>query len=403
MERTAGNQVTIKENNQRLIIDSLMKLGATSRAELAKRLKLSAPSVSKNINCLLKKNILREIGAGDSIGGRRPILLEFNYNYGYIIGVDLSGQELRLALGNLKSEILEARTIAIADIKSGKAILDIVADNIEEIFAKNRLKIKQLLAIALGFPGTINQDTGYSLALPMWLYIWDEVNIIEELRKRFKAKVIVKNDINLAALGEHYYGVGKNYKNLAYVSVDMGVGAGVIIENNLYEGTRRAAGEIGYFISNIEDLKHENKAVGPLESRIGLPSLVERVKQAVRSRENSIITELTAGDADKVNVRMIEKAIRLKDPYIMKEMAGITFELGMALANISILLDLESIILGGKLVDLGYDFLTPLNAITQKVTPFNTKVFYSALDQNAIIYGAFTIALEHIQENILKK
>jgi N-acetylglucosamine repressor len=110
-------------------------------------------SVSKNRNFLVKKKILSEIGEGDSIGGRRPILLEFNYNYGYIIGVDLSSQDLKIALGNLKSEIIELRKIDISNVKRGKKILDIVSENIIDIFAKNNLKLKQLLVIAVGFPG----------------------------------------------------------------------------------------------------------------------------------------------------------------------------------------------------------------------------------------------------------
>lgn len=401
MERTAGNQGTIKENNQKLIIDTLVKRGATSRAELAKVLKLSAPSVSKNINYLLEKRILREIGEGDSIGGRRPILLEFNYNYGYIIGVDLSSQDLKIALANLNSEIIELRSIDISNIKIGKEILNIVKENIDDIFKKNNLKLKQLLAVALGFPGII-EDTGRLIALPMGLYIWEEVNIKEELKKKFKVEIIFKNDINLAALGECCYGIGKDYQNLAYISVDMGVGAGLILNNTLYEGIRLAAGEIGYLASGIEDAHYDHKKVGPLESRIAIPAIIEKVKQGIINGNASQITELVAGDLNKINVKILEKAIELRDPLVIGEMERVVNLLGVVLANISVLLDLDLIILGGKLIDLGYDFLGPLNEIVGKIVPFNIKVRYSALDQNAIIYGAFTIALEHVHQNILK-
>lgn len=401
MERTAGNQGTIKENNQQLIIDTLVKNGATSRAELAKILKLSAPSVSKNINDLIEKKILIEIGEGDSIGGRRPILVQFNFNYGYIIGVDMSGQDLKIALANLSSEIVELRTLDIANINIGKKILDIIAENIFDIFNKNNIKIEKLLAIAIGFPGII-EDNGRVLALPMWLYLWEDLNIKEELRKRFNVEIIFKNDMNLAALGESVYGVGKEYKNLVFVSIDIGVGAGIILNNTLYEGNRLAAGEVGYFALNIDDVNYNHQSVGPLESRVGIPAIIENIKNGVRHGRSPLIYDLVHGDLTRINSKIIFKAVQCKDPFVMEEMEKVVNVLGVVLSNIIILLDLDLIVLGGKLMDLGYDFITPLDEIVFKIVPFPVRVKSSALEQKAIIYGAFTIALDSIYSNILK-
>jgi Transcriptional regulator/sugar kinase len=180
------------------------------------------------------------------------------------------------------------------------------------------------------------------------------------------------------------------------------VGAGVILNNKLYEGIRLAAGEIGYFALSIEDALHNHQSVGPLESRIGIPAIVENIKKAVGQGRSSVITDLVGGDTTRINVKVVEKAIQRKEPLVMEEMERIVNILGVVLSNISILLDLDLIILGGKLMDLGYDFVTPLNEIITKITPFETRVRSSALNQNAIIYGAFTIALEHVYKNILK-
>ncbi len=401
MERTAGNQGTIKENNQQLIIDTLVKNGATSRAELAKILKLSAPSVSKNINDLIERKILIEIGEGDSIGGRRPILVQFNFNYGYIIGVDMSGQDLKIALANLSSEIVELRTIDIANVNIGKRILDIIAQNIFDIFNKNNIKIEKLLAIAIGFPGII-EDNGRVLALPMWLYLWEDLNIKEELRKTFNVEIIFKNDMNLAALGESVYGVGKEYKNLVFVSIDIGVGAGIILNNTLYEGNRLAAGEVGYFALNIDDVNYNHQSVGPLESRVGIPAIIENIKNGVRQGRSALVYDLVHGDLNCINSKIIFKAVQGKDPFVMEEMEKVVNILGVVLSNTIILLDLDLIVLGGKLMDLGYDFITPLDEIVSKIVPFPVRVRSSALEQKAIIYGAFTIALDSIYRNILK-
>ena len=402
MERTAGNQLMVKENNQQFIIDTLIKKGAASRAELAKNLKLSAPSVSNNIQQLLRQKILLEIGEGDSLGGRRPILLDFNYNYGYLVSVDLSSHNLKIALANLKPEIIELRTIDISAEKNGKNILNIIVKNISDILAKNNLRTKQLLIISFGFPGVINEATGNLIVHPLWLNVWDDINIGEVIRQKFKVEVIIKNDINLAALGELRFGVGRDFRNLVYVSVDMGAGAGIIINNKLFEGTRLAAGEIGYFAATIADMDFDHPHYGPLESRVALPGIINKVKKDLSSGVASQILQLVQGDINKIDIKTIETAIKLKDPYILSEMEQIRDELGVALANISTLFDMEIIILGGKLTDLGYNFLDSLNEIISKLTPLNTRLIYSSLNQNAVIYGAFAAALEYVNNNILR-
>lgn len=401
MKRIAGNQGMVKENNQKMIIDTLMDKGATSRAELAKILKLSAPSVSNNVSELLKKNILLEVGEGKSIGGRRPILLEFNYGYGYIIAIDLSGVYLKIALGNLKSEIVDMKALCISNIHNEIDIIDKIVINIRNILIKNNIKEDKLLAITAGFPGIMDEKTGNLQVPTEWLDILGEVNIKDGIEKYFDTKVMIKNDINLAALGEHCYGSTRYYRNLAYVSVDMGVGAGIILNNKLYEGRRFAAGEIGYFSTRMKDIHYNNKNFGPLESRISILALIKRAKKDMKNGEYSKIIELVEGNIEKIDFEIIEKAIEKKDTYILQVMEEITNELAIVLSNISVLLDLELIIIGGKLMDLPYDFVTPLHEITNRLAPLGMKIKYSSLEQKVVIYGAFAVSLEYVLNNIL--
>ena len=203
-------------------------------------------------------------------------------------------------------------------------------------------------------------------------------------------------------MGELNFGVGRDYRNLVYVSVDMGVGAGIIINNKLFEGARLAAGEIGYFASTIADMDFDHPHYGPLESRVALPGIINKVKKDLNAGAVSQILQLVQGDINKIDIKTIETAIKLKDAYILKEMEQVRDELGVALANIITLFDLEVIILGGKLTDIGYNFLDFLNEIIAKLTPLNTRLIYSSLNRNAVIYGAFAAALEYVNNNILR-
>ena len=136
MKKVLGNQRLVRITNQKLIIDAIRENGLISRAELSKLLKLSLPSVSSNIDRLIKQGLLVEVGEGDSSGGRKPIMLEFNNNYGNIIGIDMAGMEVKVAVSNLKPEILAKMTFAISENSNGEEILQILIEKVSEIISK---------------------------------------------------------------------------------------------------------------------------------------------------------------------------------------------------------------------------------------------------------------------------
>lgn len=237
--------------------------------------------------------------------------------------------------------------------------------------------------------------------MPLWLNVWDDINIENTIKNRFKTKVIIKNDINLAALGESHFGSGVKYKNLMFVSIDMGVGAGIIINDQLYEGSRLAAGEIGYFSSRIEDSNFDHKYYGPLESRISIAGIINNIKNDLNSGCESLINDLTSGKLDEITTKVINEAIRQGDSYVISAMLKVSEELGITLANLAILLDLEFIILGGQLFEFEYDFFAIVSKYVQQLVPLDTKISRSTLEPNAVIYGAFAAGLEYVHNNIL--
>jgi predicted NBD/HSP70 family sugar kinase len=152
----------------------------------------------------------------------------------------------------------------------------------------------------------------------------------------------------------------------------------------------------------LNDVSFFAKGSGPLESRIAIPAVISRVKNEVTNGCSSCILELAQGNAENINLGLISEAVKLKDPYITGVMWDISKELSLAVSNICALLDLELILLGGELMDVGYDFLGPINTIANRLTPLGTKVAYSSLGHNAVIYGTFAIALEYISRKILE-
>lgn len=395
----AGNQRLIREINQNLIVEVIRKHGQMSRAELAKKLKLSAPSVSSNIEQLLKQGILREVGEGDSIGGRRPILLEFNKDYGYIAGIDLSSEDMRIALGDLQGNILEIKHIFLPEEKIGERILSQIIECLNTILDNQNIEKGNLKVIAIGTPGVIDEKSGTLQMAPQFKG-WSQINIRKIIEEKFEAKVIIKNDMNMAAIGEYHYGAGRDLKNIIYISVDLGIGAGVILDGKLYEGQRVAAGEIGYWVTDPIKSKVKKEEVGPLESKIAIPAIVKRIRSDLKKGQKTYIQNLIDGNPDKINFDTFRKAILKGDPYSISILKEITDYLGLAVANICILLDLDRIIFGGEITSLGDDFLDALKVTVDRLTPLPNDLVFSKLGKCSGIYGCFAVALEEFFDHI---
>lgn len=399
MKKLAGNQKLVRTTNQSLIIETVRKSGQISRAELAKALNLSAPSVSNNIDMLLKQNILKEIGEGQSIGGRKPILLEFNNEYGYIIAIDLSGEDIRIVLGDLSGTVLEVNHFNEGLIR--KTSLDHLIKVIHQFLDIRKITRDSLLAVCIGTPGVIDQQTGYFQLAPRFEN-WQNINLKELIKSEFDTEVIVKNDINLAVIGESLYGAGRGFKSLVYISVDFGIGSGIMINHSLYEGKRLAAGDIGYWITCLDDIKEANRKPSVLDSQVTVLALINRAKEDIRSGVKSQLLYLANENVEKITFDLFKKAVMDGDEYCISITRDAAVSLGWAVANISILLDLELVVIGGEITQLGYNFIQPLRATVAQLTPLSTTVVFSELGDKAVIYGAFAEALDYVLKNIVE-
>lgn len=383
MKYKTGNQKLVRLTNQRLIIDLIRSKGLISRAELAKTIKLSAPSVSSIIESLLELDIIKEVGSGDLMGsGRPPILLEFNRDFGYIICIDLATEDICIALGDLQGTIISEQHIFISlEKKIKKEIFNQIMDCIEGMLIQQKIPESRLKVICVGTPGIINKETGFFQMAPRFEN-WDKLNIQQLMEEKFKAKIIIMNDANLALIGENRYGAGISFRNLISLNIDVGIGAAIILNGSLYEGSRFAAGEIGYWISGLPQVNSEGQATWQhLDSVISLHSL----KSKIQNMDNFL------------------RGLEQNDPYYIEILNEMIKHLASAIANIIILLDVELIILAGEVNKLGTWFLDPLNKLVNQLVPLPTTIRNAELANRAGIYGGFSIASDYVMSTILEE
>ncbi|WP_345740675.1 ROK family transcriptional regulator [Metabacillus endolithicus] len=197
-----------------------------SRADIAQRTGLNKATVSSLVNELLTKDFVYESGPGESSGGRRPVLLHYNVNAGYSIGIDLGVNYILGVVTDLKGKILLEKTVKVNEhtfIEVTEQIKQVIHSLIKDL-PKTPYGI---IGIGLGIPGIVDKQGEIRVAPNLG---WKNSDIKTLLEEEFQIPVIVENEANAGAYGEKQFGVGQDYKNIVYVSAGIGIGVEAYIK-----------------------------------------------------------------------------------------------------------------------------------------------------------------------------
>lgn len=220
------------------ILEYMLDYGNTSKVELSKQLNISMPTVLSNVNELMEKGLLTELGELESTGGRKAVLIGLKKDYRYALGVDITANHIGIVLVNLCGEILKHERIRIkfeADISYYSYLEDILKK-----FYNQEIEEK-ILGIGVSLPGIINQKEKIlvkSHALQLENY---SLKIIEQI---IHMPMYFENDANAAMLAENT----QNLKNSIYLSLNNTLGGSLCINGMLFTGQNRKAGEFGHMV-----------------------------------------------------------------------------------------------------------------------------------------------------------
>ncbi len=251
----------VREYNELNILRFIKNEGPMSRADLAKRYKISKAAVSEIITHLLDQGYICEVGMGTStsLGGRKPILLQFNSNSGYVLGVEIRRDHAHVALSDLNAEIYYKETIYFSTGAPLRLIINQIFEIIDKMQLNTWVKKARPLGIGVAVPGLINYKSG-SIQESDTLKGWQGIPIRKMFEDRFGIETVIENDVKSITMGEYRFGYGKNVRNMIYLWIGDGLSAGIIIDGRLYRGISASAGEIGYYdigylIRNSEEYK----------------------------------------------------------------------------------------------------------------------------------------------------
>lgn len=388
-----GNQNFVKETNKKIIIDLLKGTGPLSRADIKKFVNLSSPSISTNVERLLEDRILIESGKSESMGGRKIKFYDINYDLGYVLGIDLSQDEILLGISNLKPQIIATKSISVHK-KYEKNIANIVREA-KNLFEEYKILFDAVVSVVVSSPGVYKDNNKLDYVDSNdWFY---NTNVFEDLKNSFEKPLLVENDVNLAVIAENRAGSGNSFSYMSYIKVDKGVGAGFILENRVLKGKDGVGGEIGF--SLVMD-KSNNKTT--LESYFELRNIHSSVIKDISEGATSSITHLVSGKLENINIDILGKAALMGDEYAklkIKELASI---MSISVSHIICILGLEIVVLGGKIKALGKLFLDELRDNLKSEIPFDTTIAYSNLNEEVGILGGFYLATDKFFDEFYK-
>lgn len=232
----------IKTNNKKRIISLLIKERELTKLDISRKLDISVPTVTTIVGELSEEGLVEEAGVASSTGGRKPVIIRFLPDSRYTIGVDLGRDYIRAVLTNLDSKIIEDRKRELKAIDKDE-ILEVTKELIEELINLDINKNSKFLGIGLSLPGIVNQE---ELKLEVATNFRLKNISFKELQAYFNLPIYLENEANAGALAESKLGIARNLNNLIYVSITEGIGGGIFINNDMYRGRDRRAGEIGH-------------------------------------------------------------------------------------------------------------------------------------------------------------
>ncbi|CAN5519978.1 ROK family protein [soil metagenome] len=375
----------IRRHNGKRILDAIRHHGPISRMALARRAKLSAPTVCALVDDLLdRRGLLRSVGKGASNGGRRPLMVDFNAEFGYVAGVDIGSRSLRFALADLRGHVVcrrENRT----PTSSRDAVLDAICQGIRELFTDAALDPRKLFAIGAGAPGMTDVNTGRVINA-VNLKGWTDVPLRDTLHDAFKVPTTVDNDVNMAALGEQWVGCARDCPNFLFIALGAGVGAGIVVDGRLYRGSRWYAGEISHMHLDHRQWNVDYGARGYLESLTGA--------EAIAQSGVKVLGPASGGKLSADGAAQVFAAARQGNVDARKIVQEVAVYLGTAVANITAVLDPALIVFGGGISHVGEQLFAPVRQVVARIVPNVPEIRLTAVGDDAQLFGSLNSALQ---------
>ena len=378
----ANQSMISRRMSQSAIIQAIASFGPVSRASVAKITGLSKQTVSEIVANLESEGWVRTVGQTEGHVGRRAVVFEISPSAAAVASVDLGGTKVRVALCDLTGNVLAER-VEPTERTGGINVVEQIARMVRQTASDPAGTIGDPRIAVVGVPGVPDPRSGAILLAPNIAGI-DQIDLAGSLRERLGFEVFVENDVNLAALGEHWLGSRGEDDSLVFISVGTGIGAGIVVGGTLLRGSFGAAGEIGFLPFGADPFEAESLKTGALERVAATSAIIDLYKlHSGRTADVPGVFD-AAGDGDTAAIRTLDEVAK---------------QIARAATAIVAVVDPSMIVIGGSIGSRD-ELLSRIIRFASDCYPRTVEIGKSQLGDHATLAGGASIALSHLHISI---
>jgi glucokinase-like ROK family protein len=387
-------EYNVKNFNKHAALDLIrFSAGGMSRADLAERMGLTRAAVSLIVTELLNSGVIQEAEIRSVPSGRPPVMLEINPKLGLVGAIDMGASHMSIAVADFTARILQEFEIPL-DIKNGpKVCLAEANQQLLKLLESQGLSISSISAVGVGVPGPVITEAGMVLAPPI-MPGWDRYPIRSTLEKMWGCPVTLNNDAELGALGEWAYGAGRGEKNIAYIKVGTGIGAGLILNQQIYGGTTGAAGEIGHLTIDENGPLCNCGNHGCLEAFASGYAIAQQGQFLIQSGKRTLLSDL---GSEKITAHEVAEAARRGDLHAQEILRRSGTFIGIAIAGLINLFNPSIVIIGGGVAQVGDLLTAPIRQAVReramRASEQSMRITTAMLGRRSLLIGATVQAI----------
>lgn len=353
----------MKQMNQQLVLQLIQGRGPISRRDITQISGLSPATVSGITSALIDLGLVHEVGEAEETGraGRRAVLLRLNPNAGYVVGVKLAVHTISSVITDLDANVLHFVEHQLSDTNSTvvpfdpSAIIQTTIGLIENLLRIAQIAPTQLLGIGVGVNGIVDAAAGISSLAPH--FGWRNVALAAPLAAHFKVPVHLENDARALTIAEQWFGAGREVDHFVAMAVGFGIGAGIVVNKQLYRGASSGAGEFGHIILQKDGPVCSCGKSGCLESLAAVPAIFRQLEAGLAGGQQSLLAEKLP-----LTLEAVASAAAEGDPLTLQVLATAGRWLGLGMVSMVNVLNPELIVINGEAVCLGRPYFGPMEA-----------------------------------------
>lgn len=303
------------------------------------------------------------------------------------IGLDIGGTKTALGVFDKDMQLLKKLSYPTPSKASKEELASFFIKAVKDAELFSEKEGFKLSAVGVGVPAAINKNTSEILFTPN-IPALTEINIRKLFEKELNILTVTDNDANCAALAEHRYGAGRDFENMAYITVSTGIGCGLILNDKLYRGVHGYAGEIGHVVLDMFSKRICGcKNAGCAEIFGAGSHLEETVKLAEKSGKTTVIKR----PADGISL----KEALLKGDELAKEIFDTVVNTAATLIyDLTVILDIDKFVVGGGFLNFGDAFTEGIKGAYKKRAHIGAQIVRAELKQDFGIIGAAQLLFE---------